>query len=247
MSVVGLADAAAARFAAPVTVVALDADDTLWHNEDAFVTAHGRLREVLAGHADGADVDRRLQELERRNLELYGYGVKGFTLSMVETALEMATGDLPRADLALLLDLGKEMLRRPVELLPGVEATIPLLAEHFRLVVVTKGDLFAQESRIARSGLAEAFELVEVVSEKDVATYERVMRRLGIPAEELLMVGNSEKSDVAPVLALGGWAAHVPYAVTWEHELMADPVVSDRRADLTRFDELAPLLGLVAS
>ncbi len=159
----------------------------------------------------------------------------------------MATGDLPRGDLALLLDLGKEMLRRPVELLPGVEATISLLAEHFRLVVVTKGDLIAQESRIARSGLADAFELVEVVSEKDVATYERVLRRLGIPADELLMVGNSEKSDVAPVLALGGWAAHVPYAITWEHELMAEPVVSDRRADLTRFDELAPLLGLMAS
>lgn len=232
-------------WAEPVTVVALDADDTLWHNEDAFVSAHGRLREVLAGHADGAEVDRRLQAVERRNLEVYGYGVKGFTLSMVETALEMASGDLPRADVALLLDLGKAMLRRPVDLLPGVEATVAALAAaELRLVVVTKGDLFAQESRVARSGLADSFELVEVVSEKDEATYRRVLRRLGIEAEELLMVGNSEKSDIAPVLALGGWAAHVPYAVTWEHEVLSEPVVSDRRVDLARLDDLLPLLGL---
>lgn len=236
--------APAGRWAAPVTVVALDADDTLWHNEDAFVAAHGRLRDVLAGHADGADVDRRLQEVERRNLAVYGYGAKGFTLSMVETALEMATGDLPRADLAMLLDLGKEMLRRPVELLPGVQETVTALLGRYRLVCITKGDLFAQEARVARSGIADAFETVEIVSEKDVVTYQKVLRRLGIPAEQLLMVGNSERSDVAPVLALGGWAAHVPYAVTWEHEVLAEPVVSDRRADLTRLDELLPLLGL---
>lgn len=234
----------AARWAEGVTVVALDADDTLWHNEDAFVDAHDRLRAVLAGHAAGVEVDALLAEVERRNLEVYGYGVKGFTLSMIETALALRPGDLPRGDLEALLGLGKAMLSRPVDLLPGVQETLAGLAGHYRLAVVTKGDLFAQEARLARSGLADAFEVVEIVSEKDEATYRRVLRRLGVPPEQLLMVGNSERSDIAPVLALGGWAAHVPYPVTWEHEVLAEPVRSDRRADLSRLDELLPLLGL---
>lgn len=232
-------------WAVPVTVVGLDADDTLWHNEDDFAKAQGGLRELLAPHAEPQLVMRRLDEIERANLEVYGYGVKGFTLSMIETALELSDGAVPGSQLRELLEVGKRMLLRPVELIDGVADTVERLHRSRRLVMVTKGDLFAQESRIARSGLADAFEAVEIVSQKDEATYSRVLRRLGVPPREFLMVGNSEVSDVLPVLALGGWAAHVPYAVTASFEVPSTPPPPHaRRADLASLTELPDLLGI---
>ncbi len=235
------------RWADGVTVVGLDGDDTLWHSEDAFAEAQEQLAELLAGHAPGERVTARLHEVELRNLELFGYGVKGFTLSMIETAIELSGGRVPVADIQRLLDVGRAMLARPVELLPSVADVVPRLAERFRLTLVTKGDLINQESKIARSGLAELFAGVHIVSEKDVATYRRITAELRVRPEQFLMVGNSERSDVTPVLDLGGWAVHVPYRFTAVHEL-GDPAraPSPRQRTIARLDELAGLLGLGA-
>jgi putative hydrolase of the HAD superfamily len=233
------------RWGAGVTVVGFDGDDTLWHSEDAFAQAQEQLADLLAPHAPGEQVTARLHQVERRNLELFGYGVKGFTLSMIETAIELSDGRVPVSDIQRLLDVGRTMLARPVELLPGVADVVPRLAERYRLTLVTKGDLLNQESKIARSGLAELFASVHIVSEKDVGTYRRVTMQLGVAPEQFLMVGNSERSDVAPVVDLGGWAVHVPYRFTAVHEL-PDPArqVSSRQRTIADLHELAQLLGL---
>jgi putative hydrolase of the HAD superfamily len=160
-------------------------------------------------------------ETERRNLRLFGYGAKGFTLSMIETALDVTGGQLPGAHVQAILDMGKALLAHPVDLLDGVREAIEALADR-RLVLVTKGDLFHQESKVAGSGLGEFFERIEIVSEKDEATYRKVVANLGIEPEDFLMVGNALRSDVLPVVAIGGRAVHVPYQVDWAHELVAD-------------------------
>ena len=231
-------------WACEVRVVGFDGDDTLWHSEDAFARAQERLVDLLAAHATGDDVLARLQAVERRNLELFGYGIKGFTLSMIETAIEVSDGTVPVADVERLLAMGKEMLARPVDLLPGVSETLKLVAGRYRIVLVTKGDLLNQESKIARSGLGEAFESISILSEKSVDSYSRVLRRLEISPEQFLMVGNSEASDAQPVLALGGWAALVRYPLTSLHELgrTADRTSSRLRV-LDRIDELPGLIG----
>jgi putative hydrolase of the HAD superfamily len=232
------------RWADGVTVVGFDGDDTLWHCEDAFAAAQEQLAGLLAEHADGSVVAARLQDVERRNLELFGYGVKGFTLSMVETAIEVSRGRLPIAAVQQLLDVGREMLRRPVQLLPDVERTLVVLSAGFRLVLVTKGDLWNQESKIARSGLAALFEAVHIVGEKDTLAYRRVLARAAVDPDRFLMVGNSVQSDVQPVIELGGWAAYVPYPVTSAHEQPAtDRVGSPRERRLARLGELPGLLA----
>ena len=209
------------RWAAGVTVVGFDGDDTLWHSEDAFARAQERLVDLLAAHATGEDVLARLQVVERRNLELFGYGIKGFTLSMIETAIEVSDGSVPVADIERILATGRDMLARPVELLPGVAETLPLVAGRYRIVLVTKGDLLNQESKIARSGLGDSFESINILTEKSVDSYSRVLRRLDVAPEQFLMVGNSEASDAEPVLTLGGWAALVRYPLTSLHERRA--------------------------
>lgn len=202
-----------------VEVVGIDADDTLWHNESLFSVTHQRFAELLADHADADELGKRMLETERNNLQLFGYGAKGFTLSMIETALEVTNGDLPGAHVQAILDLGKALLAHPVELLDGVREAIEALADR-RLVLVTKGDLFHQETKVAGSGLGGFFERIEIVSEKDEATYRRVVADLGIEPEGFLMVGNALRSDVVPVVAIGGRAVHVPYEVDWAHELV---------------------------
>ena len=225
-------------------MVGFDGDDTLWHSEDAFARAQENLSGLLAAHATGSEVMSRLHEVERRNLELFGYGIKGFTLSMIETAIEVSGGSVPVADIERLLETGREMLARPVELLPGAAETVPLVARSHRAVLVTKGDLLNQESKIARSGLAEHFESIDILTEKSPETYSRIFRRLDIAPEQFLMVGNSEASDVAPVLSAGGWAVLVPYPLTSLHERgrTADKS-SPRLRTLPRIDELPGLLG----
>lgn len=204
-----------------IEVVGLDADDTLWLNESFFADAQATLGEILAPWG-GEDVLARHDATERRNLELFGYGVKGFTLSMIETALEISGGRITGREVAALLELGKEMLRHPVELLPGVADTVAALADSHRLVLITKGDLNHQEQKVARSGLADRFERVEIVSEKDEATYRAVLARVGVAPGQFCMVGNSVRSDVLPVLAIGGHAVHIPYSITWSHEVVDD-------------------------
>ncbi|WP_207484635.1 HAD family hydrolase [Arenibaculum pallidiluteum] len=202
--------------------IGFDGDDTLWHNETLFSMTQERFRALLAEEVSPDDLDARLLDTERRNLEIFGYGIKGFVLSMIETAVEVSAERVPASDIRRILDFGKEMLRHPVELLDGVAETIEALSGRHDLLLITKGDLFDQESKIARSGLAEHFRGIEIVSEKDPETYRRVLARHGVGPERFVMVGNSVRSDILPVLALGARAVHVPYHVTWAHE-QADP------------------------
>jgi putative hydrolase of the HAD superfamily len=221
-----------------ITTVGLDADDTLWHNENLFRLTHERFCALLGDVADPAELEARLAEVEQRNLRLYGYGVKGFTLSMIETAMELTDGEAPARVIREILAAGREMLSEPVEPLPGVEAALARLSERFRLVLVTKGDLLHQEQKLAASGLGDLFAAVEIVSEKDAATYARVFDRHGSGAAAAAMCGNSMRSDILPALAAGAWAAHVPYPLTWAHELAEAPVGHPRFAELDSIREL---------
>ena len=180
----------------------------------------------------------RLAEVERRNLRLYGYGVKGFTLSMIETAMELCDGDPPPRAIREILAAGREMLAHPVETLPGVDEALAAISERYRLVLITKGDLLDQERKLAASGLGDLFVAVEIVSEKDRSTYDRVFARHGTGAEEAVMAGNSMKSDVLPALAAGAFAVHLPYVVTWAHELADAPEGHARYGALERIAEL---------
>jgi putative hydrolase of the HAD superfamily len=228
-----------------IDTIAFDADDTLWHNETLFTLTQTRFAELLAPYHDRQGIGQKLFETEVRNLGHFGYGVKGFTLSMIETAIELTEGRIDGATIGMLIGLAKEMLSAPVELLPGVAETVDTLADQgYRLMVITKGDLFDQESKVARSGLAERFQHVEVVSEKDPATYRRICQRHDLTPERLLMVGNSLKSDILPVLTIGGFAAHVPYHTTWAHEQVAGGApASDRFVELPGIQGLCAILG----
>lgn len=196
--------------------IAFDADDTLWHNEPIFELTQERVAELLADWAPAAELGETLNRTERRNLRLFGYGAKGFTLALMETALEVSGGRVPGSVLQQILDAGKAMIEHPVELLPGAAQTIDALAAEHPLLLITKGELFHQESKIARSGLADRFAGIEIVSEKDEATYRKILERHAIAAERFVMIGNSVKSDILPVVALGGNAIHVPYESHWE-------------------------------
>ena len=206
-----------------ITTVGLDADDTLWHNETIFRLTHDRFVALLADHADRETLESRLAETEKRNLRLYGYGVKGFTLSMIETAMELTGGEAPAPVVREILAAGREMLAHPVETLPGVDEALAALSERYRLVLITKGDLLDQERKLAASGLGDLFAAVEIVSEKDRGTYDRVFARHGTGADEAVMAGNSMKSDVLPALEAGAYAVHIPYVITWAHELADAP------------------------
>jgi putative hydrolase of the HAD superfamily len=207
-----------------IEVIALDGDDTLWHSEHLFVDTQDRFRDLVRPYVevDDSTLDDRLLEVERRNLPLFGYGVKAFTLSLVETAIEVTDGRIPGRDLQAVLELGKVLIDHPVELLDGAREAVDALTDAHRVMVITKGDLLHQETKVARSGLAELLWRVEIVSEKDEETYRRVLERHRIDAATFVMVGNSVRSDVLPVLALGGRAVHVPYSVTWALE-QAEP------------------------
>jgi len=229
----------------PTKVLAFDGDDTLWHNESRFNLTQAALRDLLHRHVPDADVDGHLFELEMRNLSLYGYGVKAFTLSMLETAIHLTDGRIPAADLQVILGWGKTMLTEPTELLDGVQESLLDVGARYSLLLITKGDLFDQESKLARSGLAEMFSGVEILSDKTLETYRSVLNRRGIKPEEFVMVGNSLRSDVVPVVALGARAVHIPYHVTWHHEQVPDELLP--REGWHRLDTIAGLSGLLGS
>jgi putative hydrolase of the HAD superfamily len=203
-----------------IEVVALDADDTLWHSEVYFERTQRRFTELVSRYtAADVDVDAFLTEVEHRNLGRYGYGIKGFTLSMVEAAIEVTDGAIGTDEVAQILASGRAMLDHPVDLLPGVEEAVTALADAgYRLLLVTKGDLHHQELKIAASGLAQRFERLEIVAEKDTETYRKVVASAGVAPRAFCMVGNSVRSDVLPVLGIGGHAVHIPYHLTWSHE-----------------------------
>jgi putative hydrolase of the HAD superfamily len=230
-----------------IDLVALDADDTLWHNEPLYRTARDRFCALLGDEYAPAAIDDCLYETERRNLEHFGYGVKGFVLSMIETGLDLTGGRLSGSDIRSIIDWGREMLASPVELLDGVREAVEDLAGAFPLVLVTKGDLFHQESKLAQSGLGHLFRGVEIVSEKDAAVYRRVMARYGVPADRFVMVGNSLRSDILPVLEAGGHAVHVPYEISWIHEEVAPSALGDAHFHrIAHIRDLAPLLRSLA-
>lgn len=223
----------------PVTTVGLDADDTLWHNETVFRLTHERFVALLADYADGEELERRLAETEARNLRLYGYGVKGFTLSMIETAMELTDGQAPAAVVREILAAGREMLGHPIEPLPGVDAALEALGQAgLRLVLITKGDLFDQERKLAASGLGERFAGVEIVSEKTADAYRRAFHRHGAGPQASAMAGNSLRSDVLPALEAGTWAALIPYPLVWAHERAEPPLGHPRYAELASIAEL---------
>jgi putative hydrolase of the HAD superfamily len=191
-------------------------------------------------------LDARLAAIERRNLSLYGYGVKGFTLSLIETAMELTDGEPSGRMIADILACGREMLAHPVEPLPGVDKALAELSEDYRLVLITKGDLLHQEQKLAASGLGDLFAAVEIVSEKDAKTYERVFARHGTGAGEAAMCGNSMKSDILPALEAGAWAAHVPYPLTWAHEMADAPAGHAKFAELGSIGEFPAWLRAVS-
>lgn len=224
----------------PLPLIGIDADDTLWHNEPVFRMTHERFNTLLRDFADPQAIEDKLNEIERRNLATYGYGAKGFTLSMLETALDVSDNTVSPATLREILESGREMMKHPHEPLPGVAEALEVLAKHARLILITKGDLFHQEMKLAASGLGSHFSGVEIVSEKTPEIYTKTFARHGGRAEDSLMAGNSVKSDVLPMLAAGGYAALVPYPLVWSHEA-ADPPTGN-----PRFREVETLAQLPA-
>lgn len=228
--------------------IAFDADDTLWHNETIFHAAHEEFRRLLSRYHDSDWIDKRLYMTEEKNLSHFGYGIKGFTLSMIETAIELTEGRISGTEVKTIIDLGKGMLGRPIELLDGVEETVKQLADFYPLVLITKGDLFDQESKLARSGLGEYFSFVEIVSEKNVDTYRTVMTRLQVEPERFLMVGNSVRSDVLPVLEAGGKAVYIAYPLTWAHEVVPENDLAGKQfVRLERISDLPDWLEQVSN
>ena len=203
--------------------IAFDADDTLWHNEQLYIQAQARFKQLLAQYHRPEWIEERLFQTEMRNLQHFGYGIKAFALSMIETAVELTEGRIAGSDIQTIIDSIKAMLAADVELMEHAAATLARLAETYLLMVITMGDLRDQELKIARSGLARHFRHVEIVSDKSPATYEIILRRHGVAPERFLMVGNSLRSDILPVLALGGSTVYVPYQLTWAHENVAPP------------------------
>lgn len=218
-----------------LTTIGFDADDTLWQNETFFRLTQERFRQQLANHADPVRLAERLEAAERRNLAYYGFGVKGFTLSMIETAVDVTEGRVPGSVIGDLIDLGRELLEHPMELLPHARDTVNSLAQEYRLVLITKGDLLHQERKLAQSGLGDLFVGVEIVSDKTEATYRTAFARHGTGADQAMMVGNSLKSDVIPALQAGSWGVHVPHEHEWAFE------AADTPSDHARFHAIADL------
>ena len=213
---------------AEIRWVGFDGDDTLWKSEDYYRQAEHHFEQILAAYIDLGDrrMQQHLLETERRNLKVFGYGVKGMTLSMIESAIELTEERISARDLRRVIEICRTCLQHPVDLLPGIREAVEQIARDHEIVLITKGDLFHQEAKIAQSGLADLFHRIEVVSEKDEATYARVLEELGVPAAQFAMIGNSLRSDIEPVIQLGGWGIHMPYHVTWaletEHGLGED-------------------------
>lgn len=225
-----------------IDAIGLDADDTLWHNEVIFEETHLRYCELLSRFHDADTVARTLHATEMRNLELFGYGIKGYALSSIETAISLTRGEISAEEIRSIVDLAKDMMRRPVVLLPGAEETVRHLAQSHELILITKGDLHDQQRKIARSGLADFFTHTEVVAEKDRSTYARVLKRSRIRPEGFVMVGNSIKSDILPILDLGGIGIHVPYQTTWVHERADRPEGNDRFHQIESMTALPDLI-----
>ncbi|WP_405299884.1 HAD family hydrolase [Kordia sp.] len=210
-----------------VKVIAFDADDTLWVNETYFRDAEHKFAKLLSAYETENTIDQELFKMEMKNLATYGYGIKGFVLSMVESAIELSNGKISNKVLSEILEIGKQMISMPVELLDGIEEVLEELSKKYRLLVLTKGDLLDQERKLEKSGLTKYFHHVEVMSDKKEKNYSDLLEHLQIDVNEFLMIGNSLKSDVLPIINIGGKAIHVPFHTTWLHETVSPNEESD--------------------
>jgi putative hydrolase of the HAD superfamily len=226
-----------------IETIGFDADDTLWHNEILYLRAQEAFQELLVPYAPPGKALDELHRTELQNIPLYGYGIKGFALSMIETAIRLSDGRTTAAETARILDIAKEMLRAPVQLLDGVREVLAALAPDYELVMITKGDLLDQELKVARSGLGPFFRNIEVVPEKNPEIYLEILDRLRIPPQRFLMVGNSLRSDILPLVSLGAHAVHIPYDITWEHE--AVELGTGQAAGYAELEQIGLLPGFV--
>ena len=223
-------------------LIAFDADDTLWVNEPNYVDVKQKLCELLAHYIDEETLSQRFYDAQIRNLHLFGYGAKSFMLSMIETAIELTNGAITGAEIQQIIDVSRQLIQFPIEVLDGVCDVLESLSKQFDLMVLTKGDLFDQESKIARSGLGHYFKHVEIVSEKNEQTYRQILRKYNVQPDDFVMIGNSLKSDILPVVHIGGRAIHIPYAVTWSHEQVEDEQLTGKA--FTTVENARALLAL---
>lgn len=226
-----------------LTTIGFDADDTLWQNESFFRLTQDRFSALLANYAEEDHLHTQLLAAERRNLGHYGFGVKGFTLSMIETAIEVTEGRVPSLVIAEIMAAGREMLAHPIELLPHARSAVKTLARSHRVVLITKGDLLDQERKLAQSGLGDLFHGVEIVSDKTAKSYSAIFARHGTGADQAMMIGNSLKSDVLPALAAGAYGVHIPHGMTWALEHADAPQGADRFFTLSSLAELPDLVA----
>jgi putative hydrolase of the HAD superfamily len=229
-----------------LSTIGLDADDTLWQSEHFFKLTEARFMELLAEYAEGADLSARLLQAEKRNLQFYGFGTKGFVLSMIETAIDVTNGQVPAPIIQEILGAGREMLAHPILPLPQVRETLENLSGTYRLVLITKGDLFDQERKLAQSGLGEFFHGIEIVSDKNPETYKRIFDRHGDGPNRAAMVGNSLKSDIVPAIAAGCWGVFIPHTLTWEFEHTEMPADHPRFRQLNSFAELHEFIAKIS-
>jgi putative hydrolase of the HAD superfamily len=225
-----------------IKVIAFDADDTLWVNEPYFRQTEEHFCSLLGEYASRHELERELLKMEIYNLGLYGYGIKGFVLSMIETALKVSGKTISPDIIEQILNLGRQMLNQPIELLDGIEDLLQSLKNKYRLVVATKGDLLDQERKLKNSGLSHYFHHIEIMSEKDDANYQKLIKHLDIQQDEFMMVGNSLKSDILPVLNIGGYAVHVPYHITWAHEQIEHSVDNERFKSVVSIKDILEFL-----
>ncbi|WP_298260122.1 HAD family hydrolase [uncultured Litoreibacter sp.] len=230
-----------------ITTIGFDADDTLWENEEFFRLTQDVFYDLLRDYADPEHLADRLLQSERKNLGHYGFGVKGFVLSMIETAIEVTEQKVPASVIQTIIEAGQEMLRHPVNLLPHAREAVEVLGRDFKLVLITKGDILDQERKLAQSGLGEMFDAVEIVADKTPQTYIRAFMRHGHGPDRAIMVGNSMKSDVVPAIEAGGWGVHVPAKYEWEMEQAEAPVGHPRFFQMTNLSELENLVADIRS
>ena len=228
-----------------IDLIGVDADDTLWHNQRFFDLTQARFAELLAPYTAPEGLVARLQAAEERNLGHYGFGIKGFTLSMIETAIDVTEGRVPASVISDLIAAGQEMLRHPIEILPHAKEALGAIAGNYRVVLITKGDLLDQERKLAQSGLGDYFDAVEIVSDKTATSYHGIFNRQGAAPDRAMMVGNSMRSDVLPVLEAGGWGVHVPQAGGWGYEAARAPIDAPRFRTLDDLGGLSDLLAEV--
>ena len=229
----------------PIKTIGFDADDTLWHNENLFEDHHEKYCELLSEYHDSSTIEKVLHETEMKNLELFGYGIKGFTLSCIETAIQLTNGEIKAVEIRRIIDHCRYMLEHPVEVFDGAESVLKTLSTEYRLILITKGDLRDQERKISKSGLAQYFDHTEIVSDKNVESYARVLERSQVSTDQFLMIGNSLKSDILPVLNLGGHGVYIPYRITWAHEHVHSPPTEYQ--NFYELESIAQLPGLIDS